>query len=350
MEGYIEDIIRLEQTLYRFLSRNILFIILGFGIIYYLFRAIGADEIISSLKSIPYSYIMLVFFMYAAAYLIQIRKWKTIIDVIGSIKYVKLIPIYLGGGLFNQLTPGATCGGQPYRAYYAAHLNRRSIAKNLSTTIFDFTTIAIFHSILLTLSFAYLFSSMFNLSLFLMLLVMIVVIVLLLFGITMIIGLIAHKSEMFLRVLPLVYHIRLLRKRFKTYKKFKLFVKREIKIFFDEMLFFFQNKPLVAKALLYDLVIWSIYASQFYILFYAIGVKVSIVSVLIVMSLGQLTNLIMITPGGIGIVEAMMIGVFSFLGVPAASAAVVTSVNRVMLYIYEFGFGYASYMYLRSKR
>jgi hypothetical protein len=253
--------------------------------------------------------------------------------------------------MFNQLTPGATCGGQPYRAYHLSKINKKSFAQNLSTSIFEFCTNAVFHSIVLLSSLVYLISIKVPSHMIALLVISVVLVIAFLLFIALGFVKIDVKIKFANKIFPHLYHVHIfnkLKKNFKNYNTMKSFFVGEVKIFYREMDHYLKNTRLLIKAFLYDILIWTVYALQLMILFLAVDVNIGFIPVIIVLSVSQLANFIMFTPGGVGIVEAVMIGTFGLFGIPLAISAVVPTINRLFLYIYEFVFGYLSFLYLRN--
>tara|TARA_Y100000310_G_C20595174_1_gene770139 strand:+ start:206 stop:1267 length:1062 start_codon:yes stop_codon:yes gene_type:complete len=349
--AYHGDIKKIEKKFFKFLWKHILSILIGIFILYVLFFKVGIPSIKQYASLLPISIIIAVFAIYALIYLLQITKWYIIISENSKVSFLKLIPIYFAGGMFNQLTPGATCGGQPYRAYHLSKLNDRDFAQNLSTSIFDFSTLAILHSIVLLFSLVYLFFFKFPLQYFIFLLFLAFIIIA--FFLTVTIGLVKleHQHNIVLKILPLIYHFHLfkaIKKKFSTYRKIKSYVLVEMKMFYHELRVAFKNRPLFIKAFSFDIIIFFFYILQYFILFQALNIDINFIIIIIVFSISQLVNFLMFTPGGVGIVEAIMVGIYSLFSIPAAASLTVTAINRFFLYIYEFLIGYISFIYLKK--
>ena len=125
---------KVHKSIFR---RNISSLIVAAILLFLIFFYFGIDKILDQISKVPDWTIASVLLLYFLIYALLILKWKFIIDCVKKVNYFALIPIYLAGGMFNQLTPGTTSGGQPYRAYHLRKLNHQDLATNLSTTIFD---------------------------------------------------------------------------------------------------------------------------------------------------------------------------------------------------------------------
>tara|TARA_Y100000310_G_scaffold58145_1_gene53404 strand:+ start:1670 stop:2710 length:1041 start_codon:yes stop_codon:yes gene_type:complete len=330
---------------------NIISIFLAGLLLLYVFYKIGIREIFSSVVNTPIWALAVVFLLYVLMYILHVVKWKFVVDKVGTVSFSKLMPIFLAGGLFNQITPGTTSGGQPYRALHLSQNNKKDFAKNLSTTMYDFATNAILHTLILVVSFFVLFSFDLPLHLFLTLLVALLAAIGLVIITTIIIIKFEHKSKFLYEVLAIVYHFKLfhaIRKKYSTVSAFTSTIFREVHVFVKEMIYFFKDRSLLIKSIIIDLVMKIIAVLQIYILFIALGVNINPFPILVVFSIAELINFLTFTPGGIGVVETLMIGLYGAFGIPLAAAAVVTGFQRFFLYIFEFVFGYISYIYLKK--
>jgi glycosyltransferase 2 family protein len=254
--------------------------------------------------------------------------------------------------MFNQVTPGTSSGGQPYKAYHLSNVNKQPFSVNLSTILFDFATNAGVQSIVLFVSFFYLFALKLPLYLFASLLVVLGLSILILLVLSILIINLEHNRKMLYKVLAVIYHVKLLtslRRKYRTLRMFRKKIVREITRFNSEIKGFFADRKLVSESIFFDLVTRGLLIFQMYVLFLSIGVRAPLISIIIVYSVSELTNFVMFTPGGIGIVEAIMIGIYGAFGIPFAASAVVASINRFFLYIYEFLFGYIAFVYLKNK-
>jgi hypothetical protein len=331
---------------------NIISIALASALLLYVFYKIGIQEILTNIVNTPLWALVSVFLLYMIMYHLHVLKWKYAVDTIEKVKFLDLIPIFLAGGLFNQLTPGTTCGGQPYRAVHLSNINKKDFALNLSTTMFDFATNAILHTLILVVSFFILFSFDLPMHLFASLLFALLLAISIVIITSVLIIKFEHKSKFLYEVLAIIYHFKLfhsIRKKYHSTRAFATAIFKEVHLFVKEMNFFFHDKKLLIKSALIDVIMKAIAVLQIYLLFLALGLQVGIFPILVVYSISELINFLTFTPGGIGVVEALMIGLYGAFGIPLAAAAVVTGFQRFFLYIFEFVFGYMSYIYLKEQ-
>jgi uncharacterized membrane protein YbhN (UPF0104 family) len=86
--------------------------------------------------------------------------------------------------------------------------------------------------------------------------------------------------------------------------------------------------------------------SAFYLIYGALGMPLSASAVLITSSLGNIANLIPITPGSLGVFDGVMIQVPQIFGLDPARAIAATLVFRVLSFFWAFLFGIPGMIYI----
>ncbi|HEX6508159.1 MAG TPA: lysylphosphatidylglycerol synthase transmembrane domain-containing protein [Chloroflexota bacterium] len=127
---------------------------------------------------------------------------------------------------------------------------------------------------------------------------------------------------------------------------------REKYVSFEEGAFrSFHRIPLLVGL---TVVIWLLEGSRFQLVFTALGLSTSHISAIpfapvLFFALGTaVLTTIPFTPGGLGLVEAGLVGMMIYLGVPKVDAAAVVLVDRILSYYSVAFFGFV--VYLLSKR
>ena len=86
-----------------------------------------------------------------------------------------------------------------------------------------------------------------------------------------------------------------------------------------------------------------------YYSFMAVGFEIKLIELLVVYSISTFVADLSIFPGGIGLMEAVSIGMYNAFGIPLEIATLATLLNRVVYYFYALGIGYVSLAYLHFK-
>ena len=86
--------------------------------------------------------------------------------------------------------------------------------------------------------------------------------------------------------------------------------------------------------------------TTFYFIYNAIGASLSVSAVLIISSLGNIANLVPITPGSLGVFDIVTIKAPQMLGLDAARSLAATLVFRVILFSWALATGIPASLYL----
>ncbi|MCQ8898663.1 MAG: flippase-like domain-containing protein, partial [Hadesarchaea archaeon] len=108
----------------------------------------------------------------------------------------------------------------------------------------------------------------------------------------------------------------------------------------------------VGPILLSSLLIWTTDLLRLSLIFLALGYHPSLPMLLLATTLPTLAGLVPFLPGGLVLVEATMISVFTFFGVPFLTALLATLLERAISLVMStvVGAGVLSYLGLRGKR
>jgi len=337
-----------ETNIFVLIKKHLISAIVGIIVIIYLFSKVDLNETIKHISSFPFYLVIVVFLITVVLNGLWIFRWRIIIKKISDIGYWVLWPIFLAGGLFNQLTPGTTSGGQPLRAYYLNKINHKGYGNNLATVLFEFLSGSFTSLILIIFSLFYL-SKRFPFSAYYSVVGALVIVILLTVWLIYFAYKIETESIIARKCLRLFFKFHFIKKRFKNFKEFKESVFLGIREFFRESFSFLGDKWLVVQQMFIEFIIYMFEFSKVYILFLALGVEVPFVIIIVAGVLSELVGFLMFSPGGFGVVEGSMVGIYYLFGINPEIAAAVIIVNRAMIYIIDFVFGYVSFLYVQKK-
>lgn len=130
-------------------------------------------------------------------------------------------------------------------------------------------------------------------------------------------------------------------------KKRVLIREKYIMKFFDEMhtdyLELRRDKRVLLKPIIWALVFTISDALLFSITFWALGTPVNPGAVLIAYTLASVAGFIVVTPGGAGAYEAIMVGFLALAGIASSSAIAAIVLTRVIVLITTIALGYIFY-------
>jgi uncharacterized protein (TIRG00374 family) len=135
-----------------------------------------------------------------------------------------------------------------------------------------------------------------------------------------------------------------------TFRKVKTFLNKEKISHFlfelhDEYLVLRHDRRLLLRPFLWGIALNVFDAMLFVITFWALGTPVSPAPILIAYGLGSIAAVLVVTPGGTGVYEAVMVSFLATAGVGAGVAIAGILVTRVALLLGTIGLGYAFYQH-----
>lgn len=117
--------------------------------------------------------------------------------------------------------------------------------------------------------------------------------------------------------------------------------------FFDDMHHDFlelrHDKKLLIKPFVWGLVYTAVDAGLFFITFLALGDVINPAPILIAYGVASMAGFFMLTPGGAGAYEAIMVAFLAIAGLSSATAIAGIVLTRVILLLGTIGFGYIFY-------
>lgn len=333
------------KTILKYLS-----ILIVLALLYYILHKIGFRALYQNLKQANILFLIIAFLLVTSYFLIWNLRWYHLVSKIKKVKFFSIFPILLSGILINTITPGASVGGEPIRAYFLGKKYKISKSKVFATTILDKMYNMAVISVLIIFSILYIFINIkVTLALRIILLALLVSIILI-----PILVIIHYRYSFFNPniLLPFVYNFyffKFLRKRFETYKKFESYAKTKLKKFWGVIKISLTSKRTIIKQLVINSLYWFIYFLSYYFIFLALGEKINFLSIIVAISLSTSIGDLSFTPGGVGIIETLMITIYLALGISPTTAAVATVLGRAMFYFYSLGIGTFSFLYLNLK-
>lgn len=127
----------------------------------------------------------------------------------------------------------------------------------------------------------------------------------------------------------------------------QLLDRRQVQAYFDEMhndyLEVDRDRRLLVPSYLWGLLFTAMEIAVFCIVFWSLGTPVNPAPVLIAYGIASLAGFIVVTPGGAGAYEALMILVLAIAGVGKGDAIAGIMLSRIILLVTTIGLGYVFY-------
>lgn len=310
----------MKKELLKFL---VLFII-GIAILGLIFYWVGFEEILTSLSEMNTYYFGLVTILILGGSFFWAMRWGLYVKrAKPKIEKKDLVEMTLIGQAINNLTPIVKMGGEAARVYLLKKNHKikakdgfASVASDLTMEFIIDVFVVIFAMILLLIFFSpptwiYIAVLMFTLVSSLIIFIILEIY----FDFTII-----HRILIFI-----TDHIKSIKtdesEVLDKYNMFRKTFKRSLK-----------SKKLLGQGLGYSFLRKALTVSKYYILLYALGFPLSVVSIVIAVGISIMLLLIPGIPGNVGIYEGGMVAVFSFLGVPSSIAFTAVFLDRLIWY------------------
>lgn len=293
-------------------------LIIGAAIFAILIKLIGLEDTIKTLKLADMR--LFLFAIFLELFIIGLRsyRWQILLkDVKEHVGLKDLYILILAGTFANNITPGARVGGEPLRAYllkknYGIRA-RHGFATIVVERIYDFLVLAI----MAVLSYIYVIT-VFDLEpkSKLVITVLMVVLILLLSFIAY-----AMFSE---RIANKIIHL--------LPEKHKSGPLDAFPTFRENSLNMLKNPQLFLSMFSLSSFLWLLDVFRVVILFYALNFRVSFIEITMIFSLSVFLSTIPFLPGGLGLTEGAMIGLYTAIGIPLVITVIVTLLDRLIAY------------------
>lgn len=309
--------------------KRILLILSGLLIMVLILWYIGIDTIINAIKEANPYLILLALGLQIISFLLLTGRWHLVNRATGvDVNFFSLLPMTIVGMAVNNITPSARGGGEPVRAYiltkkYDIPFERTlaSVVADRSLDMFPFILLAIVTIISMILTF--------NISLSISIILSICVVgVVAAFILVIIVCINKDWGERIVN-----WALRQIRRFYK--KKEGILEERvlgAVEGFQTSMKDLLTNKKVMLIGMPLSLLIWIFEILRVYVIFLAFGSSVSIFVIGAVFIISSLVGMIPLLPGGLGVIEGLMITLYSLEGVTRSISAAVTVVERLISY------------------
>jgi glycosyltransferase 2 family protein len=329
---------------------SILLNLVVIGLMIFVLKDINFTEVLSLLKQINLFWFGAAFVSLGLMFVLwNFRFRNTLSGMLGPKKdFFYFFKVLFSGIFINTITPGSNVGGEPVRAYFLNKKFKRQKSKFLGVVFADkFFNMFVFGLFLI-------FSILFVLIYIKLPFVLKIIFEVLLLSIVLISVILIYFNFKkinfnFSGILKKIYKFKIIQKKFEKFEKFESYIVRRIR----NLVRFFKkgilNKRIFLIGILLSFLGWILNYSASYFLFFAFDIRVSFLSVIIVMTLSYAIGDLSPIPGGIGLVESSMFLLYSAMGVTGSLAITVVLLSRIIYYFYALVLGGLSFAYLKLK-
>jgi glycosyltransferase 2 family protein len=255
-----------------------------------------------------------------------------------KIKFFELFRYLFVGIFFNTLTPGAGVGGEPVNAYLLGKTYKKPSSKFFGVILGDksfhlmvyvlfliFSLVLILFVFDIPLGYKILFGIIFSFVFFL---------------VGLFIYAVFNKFNFNGKfIAKFAFLIPFIRRRYRNKKHFEHSLARAFNNVGGKFRWVVKSKSKLFLGILYSFGFWLSTFGVSYILFRALGFEINFIYVIVALSIGYFFGDLSPSPGGIGIMEAALILIYSAIGIPLEIAFSVALLDRVISLFYRLGLG-----------
>ncbi|MCX9085565.1 MAG: lysylphosphatidylglycerol synthase transmembrane domain-containing protein [Candidatus Methanoperedens sp.] len=326
---------------------NIIFIA-RFAALILILLLIDFEHLVLILRSINLDLLVLAVLLDLAGFLVWTWKWKFIANKLENVKFTTLFLGLMSGNCLNSNVLRARTFGGFGRAMFLKNITKDHEHGNwYATIVIDQTTNAFVFSI--PVVFSLLFIIMF-LKIPWWLSILLESIAIILFMLSVFAYMSKHRIKrttivrVFYSILKRIYDLtplKFIRNRY-TYQKFEELVIKGIIEFKKTYGVILRDKRIVMRDIGLSIIMFVFIYAKAYVIFRSVGYNITILSLIVSLTLTLWIISILLIPGGLGVKELIMIGIYSMVGVPVTTAAVVSLIDRAIYMFFVVVIAYAA--------
>jgi len=339
-----------KKSIIRYL--NIIIVVAALAVLLVVMQHFGWQKFWQELGRLSWLYVVAAFLLDILAKLLWAYRWDMLLHRKKlDVPYRKTFLIFMAGTFVDTTTPGAYTGGEILKLHYLNRLYPRNKAFFLATMLIDKFLAIAGSQLLFAIALLYaLFFSTIPPAFKQMILVAVLLVALLFVGVFAIAKGYLHPNNQKLAgiILALPYIGKRLRKKY-TEKKLVIFLKDKFTHFGKMTQLVVKDKSVLWYSGLLASTMSLISFAKVYLIIHGMGFHPNFLLLIIVVVIANIIGHMAFTPGGFGITEASMFGLYQAMGINAAAAGVITMVDRGIYYLTALGGGYAAILYLSLK-
>jgi len=286
-------------------------IFIAIGLLWYLFASINFNYFLEIIKNIKVWPLVIIVLAYPSSIYISTLKWNAFLKFY-KITYPKskLFYLYLIGGFFNNFLP-TSIGGDSYKYL---HLTKKYPSLNkeiLSSIVLErgagFYALFVINIVLIP----YFANIILQQQIFL--------------GIELlIIAVLLSLTILFYCKNKAIKYLERINIKIKLFQKFKNFIKTLINI---------DDKKVLIISFCYSIIFIILSAFSTFLLFYALGIQINILYIILACSIINIFNILPISLNSIGVTEGLFVLLFGFYGIEKEISLAAALIARILMII-----------------
>jgi len=324
-----------------------------FAAIVLILLLIDFEKLVIILRSINFDLLILAILLELAGFLIWTLKWKLIIGKLEKIKFTTLFLGLMSGNCLDTNVLRARTFGGFGRAMFLKNITKDHGHGNwYATVVIDQTTNSFVFSIPVVFSLLFVILFM-DIPRWLSLLLESIAMILLMLSVFAYLSKKRIKKSTIVRffytTLKRLYDLppfKFIRNKY-SYQKFEELVITGLIEFEKTYRAILKDRKFLIRDIGLSILMFALIYAKAYVIFMSVGYDITIPGLIISLTLTLWLISILLVPGGFGIKELVMIGIYSMVGVPVTIAAVVSLIDRVIYMFFVIFIAYAATIIMR---
>lgn len=316
-------------------------------LLYFILRKISFHDVYILLKIAKKEYFLLAILSIFLTFIIWTIRWTHFFGKTFRKDFWFLLKVLFAGAFFNAITPGAGIGGEPFRAHFLAKRYKKSRAMMLAYVLgdkfFQLMTLAIFA--IFSIFFVFVYINISNTLKYILEGILVVVLGLVAFTIYSILRKAHFKVGILLKKL---HFFDFFKKRFETPEELELYTNNRVKVFTRIFKRMVKSKKNLVVGFSLAVIFWVFNYLASYFIFLAFDFHVNFLSIIVVVTLGNLIGDLSLIPSGIAVTELSMTLLYSAMGILLPVALLVAFLVRLIYYFFSLVVGGLSLLNVRK--
>ncbi|MBU7023195.1 MAG: flippase-like domain-containing protein [Theionarchaea archaeon] len=314
--------------------RSVILLLVGVSILFLMIHLAGAADVADAVKRADFSLFALALLCEMLAILLWAQRWRILLSPFKSVPLKSTIKGILIGVFFNNITPVARAGGEPFRAFYMEKKEGVSFEDAFATVTIDRILDSIPFMVIITISLAY-FVILLDISFEMMVILCIALffnIILLSLVLYFSFNLRAAKKLMF-SILRFVAHFS------NRLEKYESKIETAVEQYHGAVRRLSGQGGDLMKSLSVSFGFWFFMILRNYMIVLALGYKINFMVIMVIQTVSILVGIIPFLPGGLGSIDGIMVFLFMSFKFPAAAAVTVSLLDRFISFWLMMGVG-----------
>jgi uncharacterized protein (TIRG00374 family) len=287
---------------------------------------VGVGEVIAVMREAkrPYLFLVALGLQFMAMGLWAVR-WKILLSLFNSVSVTNAFKGILIGIFFNNVTPVARAGGEPFRAYYVEKKEGVDFENAFATVAIDRILDSLPFLIIIMVSLLY-FVFLMDISI-----QMIIILIIALIFNVILLSLVLYFSLNLRAAKKLAFSILRFAARFsQKLLRYETKIESAIEQYHLAIRTFSLYKKKLFFSFILSFIFWFSVVLRNYLIIQALGYDVRFMTIVVIQMVGTLVGIFPIFPGGLGSIEGIMIFLYFSFNFPMPVAASASLLDRLI--------------------